>query len=526
MAGAPQIVGDPSLSGLGVFYVPPAEGFNAGAAFLSGFLQQRLPAAQAVFAAKLRALDPTVRSAELAKLADARGRLLAQLAANERNAKSNATTLAKSADNLVAEAVRHDAARLTMEGGLAEARIGRETELMKDRRVTGDEATSIVNDVNAAVGETRDALARVALMPAGPERKAAETKVWDTYERRMAENGKLMNQPGMKPGVRAAVREEVQQILGQVKIDGDPSAVTGIQEIGSSKFPAPEKLEVQEFGARSRDFLDIAEEARQGMGIVGGAGASRSTDPGGASVQPAPRTPGSASGSSSVGGGEGGSSVSSPNAGTGAAPGYASDKALNDELGAIDKLMRDLEAQDPMAPLNAWSRQLGEGIGRSSAPRLGGARAVRAPKAKPTKERAAALVAPDYQFPDVPTRDFPGDAEPNGRAAGPPRPAGWKEPVKPVRQKRPPKIGTTAEWSGPLMGDGGPADVGLDARAARAAQLQALGLTPEETIEQIVEEDTLGERPDNDEPPAPDLDVDRPASEDELAAMLARRRRR
>lgn len=455
MAEAPQLFADPSTSGVSLFYVAPPSGeYNVAAAFLSNYLRRRAPQQDAVFAAKLRAMDPTARYAQLAKMADTRSKLLDQLAANERNRATNATTLAKGANDLVAEGLKLHGINTQAQAQIAAANIGRDTELMKQRAVK-EGGQKIVTDATAAINETRDALARAAQMAPGAARNQAEADAWTAYDRRMQDNSKAASVL-TNPGERDAVREAIQGQLATIALS-DSDLKSGMQEIGNANFPAPATQEVRQYGVGSRDLDSVVREAKAAAQILSPAGQGQSRPPpagGGSSAQPAETPPAGGPSSqrsapagtspqTSGRGSSGGSppaATSSGNTSRGPVTTGGSDEQILEAVGALDELMRRLEAEDPMAPLDKLTRRLGTGVNLEPRARGGEKKPLRlsfpSRKEKPASpsstEKAAKMLGFDDLIGDS-KRDIPDPTAPVRRTVG----STVTEPPKEPKKKRP-----------------------------------------------------------------------------------------
>jgi hypothetical protein len=262
MATAPPILAsDPSLSGIGLFYVPMSPVPNPGAEFLANFTRRRLQVAQQMFAARLRALDPSARYDAMAKLADTRQKHLAQLAESERARARNEIDAAASYNGLIGKALDYKGNEVRARAGIQEAQIGLEGNLIQARQVRTEAARNVVADVRDILGTTQLRLEEARR--AGD--KDAEDRALDQLSRRIA-NAELAAQD-LQPMEREAVASEVQQALGGFQLN-DPQLRDDVMQLVTPSFQPQSEIPIGRYGVSAPPLGDVVREA-QALQLMG-----------------------------------------------------------------------------------------------------------------------------------------------------------------------------------------------------------------------------------------------------------------
>ena len=380
---APINVGDQGAkSGIGLYYVPSEDMVMAGPAFMSAFLQRRGPMADAVFAAKLKAMDPSARYNTLAQLQQERTRLLGQLAESDRNAASVGAQMAKIAGDHVDEAVRYALGTQTNQANIAVSRNNLTGEQLKSRRVTSAQGTKIVESLNADLGEARRNLNEAA--------RSGNKQAYDDALVQLQKNlgyAKQVIEAHPNQMEKDAIKDEFQGMLSQ--FSGTDIVSEDVTALGQNLLPPAPAQALDTFGVGSQSYDDVVRNAIRGDALINqsGGGSSRPASPGGPVTPAAPAPPGgvpptapSAPRARTLGGSPpaGNPSASVPQANgnpdifdqarptststSHTGPSYGSSAEIRQELSGVDDLIRRLQNEDPMPGLDAMARQLGTGV--------------------------------------------------------------------------------------------------------------------------------------------------------------------
>jgi hypothetical protein len=356
---APQQLGGSDLSGLGLFYVPPTEVPNIAAAFIANYTATRVPWAAEVFKRRLAALDPTARNAALVRLQEARNKLVAEMAADQRNAERIGADKGIEAARVLQTIIQAKAKEQETFGGIAEANIQAQTEALKARQISSGAAKRIAADIDRAKSAADYQLSQLGNNPD----PAAVAEVMSGYHQTIRNARKAMETEQLDAGEKDAIGD---MVTGQTWADPGVAEKAGL--IHDAYFQPSERGETRSFGVGRLNVEQAGDDAisflMRSRGADGGSGGASSVD---SSPQPAPsvpRSPPSAAPAtpnpSPAPGVTGGQAGGGPRADTTRTAAARPSDVYSRELARIDELMNEVKSGEdgPFGQLGGFTDPL------------------------------------------------------------------------------------------------------------------------------------------------------------------------
>jgi hypothetical protein len=444
MAAPQQVAGGPAFGGVTLFYAPPAgQDINMGAAFLANMVQQRTIDARMMLQKRLASLDRSGQQAALVELAKARNDVLQQMAANERSRTDAKVQHTIAMKDVVTARIDKDIAEIKASSDQNVAAMNVEEERRKARAIS-PKGQDIVESAQGAVDAAVYQLQEIAKLP--PEQQAVENeKVYDGLISSLANDSRVAAQLGNQDE-QDAVADRIRELNTSFPLK-DPSVTSELQDILGNTFSRAAAIPEARRGYQKTKFEDLMGEAVDTYSAIEDRFPAEQT--GSQSSGTSTRGPRPAAASS--GEGDSASPRSGGGAGGGAGP---SDEKLEEQLRAIDHLMKKVDSYDPSAALGGiYDPYPGAGAPRKSSSSTG-SRSPRGPQDRKAMDRVADLFGGKKGEPQESPRAG-SVGQDRGRVNQPaelPVPEGKGRPASPPKgsgAKVKSKVDELFEWQGP-----------------------------------------------------------------------------